>query len=149
MSGHLDGLPIRDLLARVDTPESRVMRIGNVTYERGDSSSSVSAQMEERVMELDNSHKNVMEMINDMTKDFRATLDVVRNEIAKMNTKVNLTMRALANQAPTRGAITVDKIKIPEPKPFCGEKMQKHWKTLSSTLSSILRPRILIRKKPK
>ena len=33
-----------------------------------------------------------MEMINDMTEDFRATLDVVRNEITEVNTKVNLTM---------------------------------------------------------
>ena len=44
-------------------------------------------------------------MINDMTKDFRVILDV-RNEIAKVNTKVNLTMRVFANQAPTREAIT-------------------------------------------
>ena len=33
-------------------------------------------------MELDNSQKNMLEMINGMTEDFRATLDVVRNELA-------------------------------------------------------------------
>ena len=43
VSGRLDRLPIRDLLARVDTLESRVMRIGNVTYERREISSSSTA----------------------------------------------------------------------------------------------------------
>ena len=125
VSGRLDGLPIQDLLARVDTLESQILRIGNVSYERGDSSSGSVARMEERVMELDNSQKDIMEMINGMSEDFRATLDVVRNEIVEVNTKVNLTMRALANQAPAGGAITVGKIKIPEPKPFCGARDAK------------------------
>ena len=35
--GRLDGLPIQELLTRVDALKSRVMRTGNVTYERGDS----------------------------------------------------------------------------------------------------------------
>ena len=42
-----------------------------------------------------------------------------------MNTNVNLKMRALENQAPARGAITVGKIKISEPKPFCGARDAK------------------------
>ena len=124
VSGCLDGLPIQELLTRVDTLESQVLRTGNVT-ERGDSSSSSVAQMEEQVMELDNSQKNMLEMINDMTEDFRATLDVVRNELAEVNTRVNLTMRALANQALARGAITVGRIKVPKPKPFCGARDAK------------------------
>ena len=67
----------------------------------------------------------MLEMINDMTEDFRATLNVVRNEIIKMNTKVNLTMRALANQIPAGGAISVGRIKILEPKPLCGARDAK------------------------
>ena len=125
VSGRLDGLPIQDLLARVDMLESQIQRIGNVPYERGDSSSGSVARMEERVMELDNSQKDIIEMINGMSEDFRATLDVVRNEIVEVNTKVNLTMRALANQAPAGGAMAVGKIKIPEPKPFCGARDAK------------------------
>ncbi|XP_031745591.1 uncharacterized protein LOC116406038 isoform X1 [Cucumis sativus] len=125
VSGRLDGLPIHDLLARVDTLESQIRKIENVPYERGNSSSGSVARMEERVIELDNSQKDIMEMINGMTEDFRATLDVVRNEIVEVNTKVNLTMRALANQAPAGGAITIGKIKIPEPKPFCGPRDAK------------------------
>ena len=34
-------------------------------------------------------------------------------------------MRALENQSPTREAITIGKIKIPEPKPFCGARDAK------------------------
>ena len=76
-------------------------------------------------MELDNSQKNMLKMINNMTEDFRATLDVVRNELAEVNTRVNLTMRALANQAPAGGAIPAGRIKIPEPKPFYGARDAK------------------------
>ena len=125
VSGRLDGLPIQELLTRVDTLESRIVTTGNVTYEHGNSSSGSVAQMEERVMELDNSQKNMLEMINDMAEDFLATLDVVRNEITKVNTRVNLTMLALANQAPAEGAISVGRIKNLEPKPFYGERDAK------------------------
>ncbi|KAA0065490.1 uncharacterized protein E5676_scaffold76G00370 [Cucumis melo var. makuwa] len=38
-------------------------------------------------------------MINNMSKDFRAALNVVRNEIADVSTKVKLTVRAMANRA--------------------------------------------------
>ncbi|KAA0041739.1 uncharacterized protein E5676_scaffold95G00100 [Cucumis melo var. makuwa] len=64
-------------------------------------------------------------MINDMSEDFRATLDVVRNEIADVNTKLSLTMRAMANQVPVGGAVPVTKVKVLEPKPFCGVRDAK------------------------
>ncbi|KAA0037590.1 RNA-directed DNA polymerase-like protein [Cucumis melo var. makuwa] len=60
-----------------------------------------------------------------MSKDFLATLDVVRNEIADVNMSMNLTMRAMANQAPAGGAILVSRVKILEPKPFCGARDAK------------------------
>ncbi|KAA0060640.1 uncharacterized protein E6C27_scaffold22G005260 [Cucumis melo var. makuwa] len=37
----------------------------------------------------------------------------------------SLTMRAMANQAPAGGAIPVSRVKIPEPKPFCGARDAK------------------------
>ena len=43
----VDGLSIQDLLTRVDTLESQLVRIGNVTYEHGDSWSGFVAYMEE------------------------------------------------------------------------------------------------------
>ncbi|KAA0058240.1 uncharacterized protein E6C27_scaffold274G005650 [Cucumis melo var. makuwa] len=39
------------------------------------------AHMEERVNELDSFHKTLLEMINNISEDFLATLNVVRNEI--------------------------------------------------------------------
>ena len=39
----------------------------------------------------------LLEMINDMSKGFRAALDVIRNGIADMSTRVNLKMRVMAN----------------------------------------------------
>ncbi|KAA0050738.1 uncharacterized protein E5676_scaffold726G00120 [Cucumis melo var. makuwa] len=95
IAGRVEGLLIQELLERVDTLEVNVGRI--VNYEYGDSSSGFVAHMEECVNELDNSQKTLSEMINDMSEDFRAILDVVRNE----NTDVL------------------------EPKPFCGVRDAK------------------------
>ncbi|TYJ96946.1 uncharacterized protein E5676_scaffold220G00560 [Cucumis melo var. makuwa] len=112
----VEGLLIQELLARVDTLEGNVGRTGS--HERRDSSTG-SVHIEERVQELDSSKKKLLEMINGMWDDFRATLDVVRSEIADMNARLELTMRAMANQVPARGAILVSRAKIAEPKPFC------------------------------
>ncbi|KAA0054437.1 uncharacterized protein E6C27_scaffold24G001940 [Cucumis melo var. makuwa] len=98
IAGHVEGLLIQELLARVDTLKASVGRTSN--YEYGDNSSSFVAHMEERVNELDSSQKTLLEMINDMLEDFLATLDVVRNEITDVNARLNLTMRATANKAP-------------------------------------------------
>uniref|UniRef100_A0A9I9EE14 Senescence-specific cysteine protease sag39 n=1 Tax=Cucumis melo TaxID=3656 RepID=A0A9I9EE14_CUCME len=123
VAGRVEGLSIQELLARVDTLEGTVGRIGS--HERGDSSTGSVAHIEERVQELDSSQKTLLEMINGMSEDFRATLDVVRNEIADVNARLSLTMRAMANQAPAGGAIPVSRVKIPEPKPFCGARDAK------------------------
>ncbi|KAA0055407.1 uncharacterized protein E5676_scaffold1428G00300 [Cucumis melo var. makuwa] len=74
VAGRVEGLSIQELLARVDTLEGTVGRTGS--HERGDSSTGSVAHIEERVQELDNSQKTLLEMINDMSEDFRATLDV-------------------------------------------------------------------------
>ncbi|KAA0044660.1 reverse transcriptase [Cucumis melo var. makuwa] len=73
------------------------------SHERGDSWTGSVAHIEERVQELDSSQKTHLEMINGMSEDFRATLDVVRNEIADVNARLNLTMRAMTNQGPAGG----------------------------------------------
>ncbi|KAA0066690.1 senescence-specific cysteine protease sag39 [Cucumis melo var. makuwa] len=123
VAGRVEGLPIQELLARVDTLEANVGRLGN--YEYGDSSSGFVAHMEGRVNEVDNAKKTLLEMINDMSEDFRATFDVIRNEIADVKTRMSLTMRAMANQIPVGGAVPVTKVKVPEPKPFCGVRDAK------------------------
>ena len=67
----------------------------------------------------------MLAMINNMTENFLATLDVVRNKIVEVNMKVNLTMQAIVNQAPAGGAISVGRIKIPKPKPLCRARDMK------------------------
>ncbi|TYK29873.1 uncharacterized protein E5676_scaffold208G001250 [Cucumis melo var. makuwa] len=125
VAGRVEGLPIKELLARVDALEENTNARRTINYERGESSSGFGAHMEERVGELDNAQKTLLEMINGMSEDFRVTLDVVRNEIADVNARLSLTMRAMANQAPAGGAISVSKVKVPEPKPFCGARDAK------------------------
>ncbi|KAA0047605.1 Endo-1,4-beta-xylanase A [Cucumis melo var. makuwa] len=107
VAGRVEGLQLQELLARVDTLEENVGR--TVNYEYGDSSSGFVAHMEGRVNVLDSSQKTLLEMINSMLEDFQATLDVVRSEIADVNTRLSLTMRAMANQAPIGGAVPVTK----------------------------------------
>ncbi|KAA0061803.1 senescence-specific cysteine protease sag39 [Cucumis melo var. makuwa] len=125
VAGRDEGLQIQELLERVDTLEANINFRRTVNYECGDSSSGFDAHMEERVSELDSSQKTLLEMINGMSEDFRVTLIVVRNEIADVNARLNLTMRAMANQASAEGAILVSGVKIPKPKPFCGARDAK------------------------
>ncbi|KAA0040304.1 uncharacterized protein E5676_scaffold142G004680 [Cucumis melo var. makuwa] len=96
VAGSVEGLPIQELLVRVDTLEGNVGR--TVNYEYRDSSSGFVDHMEECVDELDSSQKTLLEMISGMSEDFRDTLNVVRNEIADVNARLNLTMRAIVNQ---------------------------------------------------
>ncbi|KAA0063458.1 uncharacterized protein E5676_scaffold110G00320 [Cucumis melo var. makuwa] len=125
VAGRVEGFLIQELMTRVDALETTINIRRTVNYERGDSSTGSVAHIEERVQELDSSQKALLEMINGMSEDFRATLDVVRNEIADVNARLSLTMRAMANQAPAGGAIPVSRVKIPKPKPFCGARDAK------------------------
>ncbi|KAA0040334.1 uncharacterized protein E5676_scaffold142G004340 [Cucumis melo var. makuwa] len=97
VAGRVEGFLIQELMARVNSLETNINIGRTVKYERGDSSTGSVVHIEERVQELDSSQKTLLEMINGMSEDFRATLDVVRNEIAD----------------------------IPEPKPFCGARDAK------------------------
>ncbi|KAA0061383.1 uncharacterized protein E5676_scaffold692G00720 [Cucumis melo var. makuwa] len=58
--GRVKGLPIQELLARVNTLEGKVGRTGS--HKRGDSSTGSVAHIEERVQELDSSQKTLLEM---------------------------------------------------------------------------------------
>ncbi|TYK18539.1 uncharacterized protein E5676_scaffold119G00390 [Cucumis melo var. makuwa] len=123
VAGRVEELLIQELLTRVNTLEANAGRTGNNEYE--DSSSDFVAHMEERVNELDSSQKTLLKMINGMSEDFRTTLDVVRNEIADVNTRLNLTMRAMANQVPVGREIPITKVKVPKPKLFYGVRDAK------------------------
>ncbi|TYJ98752.1 senescence-specific cysteine protease sag39 [Cucumis melo var. makuwa] len=107
---------------KTDTIDAIADRVEGLPIQ--DSSGCV-AQMEGRVNELDSYQKTLLEMINDMSEDFRATLNVVRNEIPDVNTRLDLIMRAMANQVPVGEAIPVTKVKVPESKPLCGVKDAK------------------------
>ncbi|KAA0046198.1 uncharacterized protein E5676_scaffold688G00220 [Cucumis melo var. makuwa] len=116
---------IRYLESRLDEISEKTNMIDAVACRVEDSSTGSAAHIKERVEELDSSQKTLLEMINGMLEDYRATLDVVRNEIVYVNARLSLIMRAMANQAPAGGAILVSRVKIPEPKPFCGVKDAK------------------------
>lgn len=76
------------------------------------------APIEEHVTTLDNSQKT--KMVNEFSKDIKVIVDVVKTKIADVNTRVNLTMRAVGNQTLVEGAVQFNRVKVPKPKPFCG-----------------------------
>ncbi|KAA0045427.1 uncharacterized protein E6C27_scaffold294G00240 [Cucumis melo var. makuwa] len=149
VAGRVEGLPIQELLARVDALEENTNARRTINYERGESSSDFAAHMEERVSELDSAQKTLLEMINDMSEDFRVTLDVVRNEIADVNARLSLTMRAMASQAPAGGAISVSRVKILEPKPFCGARDAKALENYIFDLEQYLKATIIVNEEAK
>ncbi|XP_038886935.1 uncharacterized protein LOC120077114 [Benincasa hispida] len=58
-----------------------------VSYKRGDSSMSSATHMEECVEELDSLQKNILKLFNDLTDDFRATIDAIKAEMAEMKSQ--------------------------------------------------------------
>jgi len=123
LNARVDALPITELTLRVDSLEHKTTRPGS--FERGDSSTSSVAHMEERVEELDSSHKVMLKLFNDLTDDFRTTVEAIRAEMAEMKTQGNLTMRAVGNQTPNQTLAMPNKFKIPEPKAFSGNRDAK------------------------
>ena len=67
-TGRLDKIPIQELLTRVDTLETKVVRTGN--YERGDSSMTFVAHIEECMVVLDSFQKMIMEIIEKRDNEF-------------------------------------------------------------------------------
>ncbi|KAA0053837.1 uncharacterized protein E5676_scaffold352G007170 [Cucumis melo var. makuwa] len=81
-----------------------------------------------------------------------ARVDTLKGKVGQtdVNTRLNLTMRAMTNQAPTGGAIPVSEVKILEPMPFCGARdakalenfifdLEQYFKILGNTLKKELR----------
>ncbi|KAA0025805.1 senescence-specific cysteine protease sag39 [Cucumis melo var. makuwa] len=114
VAGRVEGLPIQELLARVDTLEGTVGRTGS--HEHRDSSTDSVAHIEERV---------------------QSWIALKRHYV---NARLSLTMRAMANQVPARGAIPISRVKIPKPKPFCGARDAKALKNYIFDLEQYFRP---------
>ena len=81
--------------------------------------------IEEWVDELDSSQKAMFQMVIELSEDVKAALDVVRVEMADISARVNVTVRAVENQTPTRRTTRPNKVKLLEPKPFSGARDAK------------------------
>ncbi|XP_022981546.1 uncharacterized protein LOC111480631 [Cucurbita maxima] len=123
MTGRLEAMSVRELMIRVETLEEKAATVGGFEY--GDSSTGFVARMEERIEDLKDNQQTIVQMVSEMSKGLRATIGVVKAEVADLNTKLNLTTRAVGNQTPVGGVIQYIKLKVPEPKPFCGDRDAK------------------------
>lgn len=109
-------MPVKELMTRVENLKANPIRLGS--FELGNSLTGSMAPIEEHVTTLDNSQKT--KMVNEFSKDIKVIVDVVKTKIADVNTRVNLTMRAVGNQTLVEGAVQFNRVKVPKPKPFCG-----------------------------
>lgn len=110
-------------MSRVKTLKTKATRPNS--FERGENSSGSVSHMEERVEKLDSSQKAIIQMVTDLSEDFRAALDDIRTEVTGVSARVNLTVRMVGNQTPAGGAIQFNKVKYPSPSPSVGLGMRR------------------------
>lgn len=77
---------------RLDELELQVAQIGGIAEGM--------SQLAERVDALEGGYHNVQGLVDDMSEDFRATVEALRNEIGELTTKVNLLVRAVGTTGP-------------------------------------------------
>ena len=120
---HLETMSILELMTRVEALEDKATRAS--IFERGDFSTGSVARMEEYVEGLYNAQLAIVQMVSDLSEDFRESLRMARAKVADLDTRLNLTMRAVGDETPTGGVARFKKIKVPEPKPSCGVRDAK------------------------
>ena len=118
MAGHLEEMPVRELMSSVEALEDKATTSGG--FEHRNSSTGSVARMEERIEGLDDAQQAIVKMVSNLSEDLRATLVVVRAEVADLSAKLNLTMRAVGYQTPAWGVVQFNKINVLKPKLFCG-----------------------------
>ena len=64
-------------------------------------------------------------MVTELSEDVKAALDVVRVKMADISARVNVVVRAVENQTPTRRTTLPNKVKHPKPKSFPGAQDAK------------------------
>ena len=130
--GELDGLDerVRDLgsvrlepettnaLNRVAVLErdttNLLARITAIERRENLSSTSHSPPREERMEAMERVVKDLKESLNDLVENCRVSVEAIKDEMLEMNTKLNLTMRAVGSQ-PATGPISMEygRVKVP------------------------------------
>ena len=95
MAHHLKTMPILELMTRVEALEDKATRAS--IFERGDCLTGSVDWTKERAEGLDNAQLAIVQMVSELSKDFRESLRMVRAEVVDLDTKLNLTMRAVGD----------------------------------------------------
>ena len=74
--------------------------------------------MEERVVGLDCSQKTMLKLFSNLSDNCRATIEIIKVEMAGMKMQVNLTMQTMDNQTSNQAHSVSRKFKILKPKAF-------------------------------
>lgn len=118
ISGRVHGVPIQQLIHKVENLEEKTTKISGLEW--GDNLTSSVAQIKERVEGIDNSQKGFVHVVGTFWRRQENTCLMVSAEMTDLGTRLNLTTRAVGNHAPTWGSMQFYKGKMSEPKPFCG-----------------------------
>lgn len=102
-ASRLDRMSIQELMPQVESLEDKVTWISG--FRGGDSSTSFVPRIKEHVGGLNNSQKVISQMISEISKDVKAALNVVKAKVADLSVRLNLTMRSMGNQTPTRNVV--------------------------------------------
>ena len=86
MGNRLDGLPIKELIFRVDSFEEIVAPTSS--SRPADSPDSSVAHKEGRGKEFDELQNTMMKLFNGLADKFRTTIDAIQEKMTKMNTRI-------------------------------------------------------------
>ena len=118
MSNRLDGLLIKELMFRVDSLKERVTPTSS-SRPVGSSDSFV-AHKEGCGEEFDELKNTMMKLFNGLADEFRTTIDAIQGKMAKMNTRIAVTMKAVENVSSGQTHTGPNKLKFPYPRAFKG-----------------------------
>ena len=85
-----------------------------------DEATSPGGDVHQRVEELGEGHRALQGVVHDHLEDFQAVIEALKQEVIDLNSKLNLTMRAVGS-APTEASVGA-KVKVPEPRAYGGAR---------------------------
>lgn len=99
--GRVDGMPVKEFMARVETLEANATRLGS--FKRGNNLMSSTNPIEEHVTALDSSQKAIIQTVNELLEDTRTVVDVIKTEITNVSARVNITNKSGGKPSPSWG----------------------------------------------
>ncbi|KAJ7982631.1 Retrotransposon protein, putative, Ty3-gypsy subclass [Quillaja saponaria] len=119
---------IPGLIERVTTLEGLVSRVRALERNKNvQGTGDNAAELEERVSSIDQSQAQLEGAVHTMRGEILEDMAIMKDELGELNTKVNITMRAVGNDNhnPYAEGVGQRRMKVPEPRAFGGARDAK------------------------